>query len=165
MEQQNYHPIPQPDEIPIREREDAMGAYFMMFASLVGGIPLPLFNIIASFIYYFLNKKKSRFIHFHTHQSLTSQIPVSLLNAIAVIWGVILLINKIHITNNFITFLIAVGIVNIVYFIFSIIAAVKARQGKFFYFIFFGKWAYHVAFKIKDENTSVENFNRPPKGF
>ncbi|MBN2572012.1 MAG: DUF4870 domain-containing protein [Ignavibacteriales bacterium] len=165
MEQQNYHPIPQPDEIPIREREDAMGAYFMMFASLAGGIPFPLINLIASFIYYFLNKSKSRFVHFHSHQSLTSQIPVSVLNAIAIVWGILLIVNNFHITRDFITYLIAIGIVNLVYFIFSIIAAVKARKGKFYYFIFFGKWAYHVAYKIKDQKLSSENINKPPKGF
>jgi len=31
--------LPQPDEIPEREKEDAMGAYLMMFASLAIGSP------------------------------------------------------------------------------------------------------------------------------
>ncbi len=28
-----YHPLPQSDEVELRVKEDAMGAYFMMFAT------------------------------------------------------------------------------------------------------------------------------------
>jgi len=52
--------IPQPDEIPERQREDAMGAYLMMFASLALGVPIPLLNVVASIIYFFVNRKRCR---------------------------------------------------------------------------------------------------------
>ena len=84
----SYYPLPQPDEIPVREREDAMGSYFMMFAALAAGFPLPIINLIAAIIYYYLNKSKSRFVHFHTLQSLISQIPTTLINAGAVFWTI-----------------------------------------------------------------------------
>ena len=64
-----YHPVEQPDDIPTRDREDAMGAYLMMFAALAAGLPLPIINLIAALIYYFTNRAKSRFIEFH-HCSL-----------------------------------------------------------------------------------------------
>ena len=50
--------LPQPDEIPKREREDAMGAYLMMFAAWGVGLPLPLLNLVAAIIYFFTNKKR-----------------------------------------------------------------------------------------------------------
>ena len=53
--------LPHPDELGTRERDDAMGAYLMMFASLGLGLPFPLINIIASAVYYFVNRKSSRF--------------------------------------------------------------------------------------------------------
>jgi len=37
-----YLPLPQQDEIPEREREDAMGAYIMMFAAFASSLPLPI---------------------------------------------------------------------------------------------------------------------------
>ena len=52
--------LPQPDEIPKREREDAMGAYLMMFAAWGARLPLPLLNLLAAVIYFFTNKKPSR---------------------------------------------------------------------------------------------------------
>jgi len=60
-----FYPLPQPGEIPEREKEDAMGAYLMMFAAVAIGLPLPVINLIAAIIYYYVNRKKSRFIHFH----------------------------------------------------------------------------------------------------
>ena len=63
-----YHPIPQPEEISTREKEDAMGSYLMMFAAIGAGLPLPMLNIIATFIDYFLHKSKGRFVRFHVLQ-------------------------------------------------------------------------------------------------
>jgi hypothetical protein len=40
---------------------------------------------------------------------------------------------------------------NIVYTVFSLIAAINARKGKMYYFIFFGKSSYNAVF-----NRSVE---------
>ena len=93
---QEYHPLPQPDEISTREKEDAMGAYLMMFASIGAGLPLPIINMIAAVIYYYINRSKSRFVKFHALQSLLSQFPTSIINAIAVIWFVQMLIRDIE---------------------------------------------------------------------
>ena len=59
-----YIEIPQPDALGEREKEDAMGAYFMMFAALASSLPLPIINLIAAIVYYYINRKKSRFVHF-----------------------------------------------------------------------------------------------------
>jgi hypothetical protein len=58
-----YHPLPQPDDISIREKEDAMGAYLMMFAAHAIGLPLPIISLVAAIIYLYLNRKTSRFVH------------------------------------------------------------------------------------------------------
>ncbi len=74
LNQDEYYPIPQPDEISVREKEDAMGAYMMMFASAGIGLPLPIINLIAALIYYYVNKDKGRFVRFNTLQSFFSPI-------------------------------------------------------------------------------------------
>ena len=53
-------------------------------------------------------------------------------------------------------------IANLLYFIFSIIAAVKARKGQFYYFIFFGKLAYQKVYAIKDTAEEIKIVNKPP---
>lgn len=158
-----YHPLPQPDEIEIRVREDAMGAYFMMFATAALGLPLPVLNLIAAIIYYYVNRSKGRFVQFHTLQSLYSQLPVSFLNIGLVVWLVINLVNDLSFTEVFWGYLIMTGIANIIYLIMSIIGAIKARNGVFYYFLFFGKLAYHQVYQVRDNERSGIKVNAPPK--
>ncbi len=152
--------IPQPDQVSIREKEDAMGAYLMMFASLAAGLPFPGINLIAAIIYYTLNKQKSKFVKFHSIQSLYSQIPVSIFNTILVSWT----IYNIGFENSFDMYywssFVCMLIVNIFYFIYSIIAAINARKGRLYYFIIFGEYAFEKAFLDSDDKT--EFINKPP---
>lgn len=160
-EENKYIPIPQPDELSVREKEDAMGAYLMMFATVAIGIPFPLLNLIAAIIYLYINKNKGRFVHFHSLQSLYSQIPVTLLNAGLVVWFLICLIPDVTFTNEFIAYAIMTGTADIIYLVFSLIAASKARKGIFYYFVFFGKLAYQQTY-LDRELTRKKPVNVPP---
>ncbi|MFP5471399.1 MAG: DUF4870 domain-containing protein [Bacteroidia bacterium] len=157
-----YHPVPQPDDITQTEKEDAMGSYLMMFAAFAVGLPLPIINLIAAVVYYILNRKKSRYVKFHCLQSLLSQIPTTIMNAILVGWTIrIIAFHNANFTSNYFGYLVAVIVANLLYIIFSIVAAVKANKGRFYYFLFFGKIAYHYSFlKTIELNTPVTN--RPP---
>lgn len=164
MTETQFHPLPQPEEIPLREREDAMGAYLMMFAAWGAGLPLPIINLIAAIIYYFVNRSKSRFIHFHSLQAVLSQIPTSAMNAVAVFWGVrIVISDEWHLSNLFYGYVIMVAVANLLYIIFSIIAAIKARKGRFYYFMFFGKIAYYKVYAINENDIAPVEVNLPPK--
>lgn len=162
---QEYYPLEQPDELSTRQKEDAMGAYLMMFAALGAGLPLPIINLIAAVIYYYINKSASRFVRFHAFQALISTIPTTLLNAGALFWGLrIFFLDDWHITSNFKGYVIAVIVANIAYIIIGIIAAIKARKGLYYYYIFFGKIAYQKVFTIKaSDKENVAPVNSPPK--
>jgi len=158
-----YHPIPQPDEIPIREREDAMGAYMMMFASLAAGLPLPIINLIAAVIYLYVNSSKSKFVHFHALQSLYSQLPTSILNIGLTFWTIrIFVFHSFEYNDTYLSYIAVVILANLTYFIFSIVAAVKARKGRMYYFMFFGRLAFERAYRVKDERETAGPVNRPP---
>jgi uncharacterized Tic20 family protein len=158
-----YAPIPQPDELPLRIREDAMGAYLMMFAAWGVGLPLPLINVIAAVIYYFVNRNKGRFVKYHAHQSMASQVAVGLVNAGAVFGLFRVFFLEQGWNRYFFAYLLTVIVINVFYFVFSIIAAVKARQGRIYYYWFFGKLAYHAAFVIKaDTRDRGSAINAPP---
>lgn len=158
----DYHPLPQPDEIEVRVKEDAMGAYFMMFATAAMGLPLPILNLVAAIIYYFVNRDKGKFVQFHTLQSLYSQIPVSLLNSGLVAWTIVNFAKGFDFTSIYWGYLVMTAAADLTYFIFSIVGAVKARKGIFYYFVFFGKIAYHQVYRIRPEQTSSAPRNRPP---
>jgi uncharacterized membrane protein len=159
-----FYPLQQPSEIPEREKEDAMGAYLMMFAAVAVGLPLPIINLIAAIVYYFVNRKKSRFIHFHCLQALLSNIPTTLINWGLVIWGVRIFFTDQVITDEFWAYAIFAGVATIIYFIISLMAAYRARQGKMYYLLFFGKISYEVAYKVRPTDTIeiTEPINKPP---
>jgi len=160
-----YHPLPQPDEIGQREREDAMGSYLMMVAALAAGLPLPIINLIASVIYYYVNRNKSRFVKFHALQSLWSQLPTTALNIGLVFWTLqIFAFENFVLTDMYKGYVGVVLVANLIYFIFSIVGAVQSRKGRMYYFIFFGKLAYQLAYAIRpgEEDGGVPAVNKPP---
>ena len=55
MSSEKYVKLPQPHELSEREKEDAMGAYLMMFAALATSLYLPIINLIAATVYYYVN--------------------------------------------------------------------------------------------------------------
>jgi uncharacterized membrane protein len=160
-------PLPQPGDISQREKDDAMASYLMMFASWAVGLPLPLVNLIASVVYYAVNRKASKFVAFHSLQSLLSQVPVSLLNAGVVGWGIGLLVKGDAGDGlwPFLGYVFFVVAVNILYLVFSIIALVQANKGRFYYMPFFGRISfdrhYGAAAVERERPTWV---NRPPEG-
>jgi uncharacterized membrane protein len=159
----DYYPLPQPDQIEVRVKEDAMGAYLMMFATSAIGIPLPILNLVAAIIYYYVNRNKGKFVQFHTLQSLYSQIPVTLLNSGLVAWTIVNFVSDLDFTSFYWGYLVMVAVANLVYFIFSIVGAVKARNGIFYYFLFFGKMAYHQVYRIRPESNISAPMNKPPR--
>ena len=158
--------LPQPDEISSAEKDDAMGSYLMMFAAWAIGLPLPILNLIAAVIYFYVNKKKSRFVAFHALQSLLSQIPVTLLNIALIVWLLRILITGLSFTSGFFVLLGIMVCSNILYIIFSIAALVRARKGNFLYFPFFGRVAYSRFYgpnAVSLESSVKEN--SPPEGY
>jgi len=158
----DYHSLPQPDQIETRIKEDGMGAYFMMFATAAMGLPLPILNLVAAIIYYYVNRDKGKFVQFHTLQSLYSQIPVTLLNSGLVAWTIVNLVRDLDFYGFYWGYLVMVATANLVYFIFSIVGAVRARKGLFYYFLFFGKLAYHQVYRIRPERDQSTMRNSPP---
>ncbi|MBW2454651.1 MAG: DUF4870 domain-containing protein [Deltaproteobacteria bacterium] len=141
------YPLPQPGEVSSGERGNATSAYLMMFAAAYAGLPLPIINLIAAIVYYFTQYKKSRFVGFHCFQSLITQVPLSVLNMVTLAYVIsFALTDAMRESKVFVGILVGgcalAVLANIVYAIFSIVAAYKANKGGIYYIPLFGKWAY-----------------------
>ncbi len=164
--------LPQPDEIPSRDKEDAMGAYLMVFGALHLGLPLPFLGLIAAAIYHAVNGKKSAFTGFHTYQSLLFSIPASIISAVWIVWGVIVLVGVFGegpgVPQNltaFWVFSVFSLLVYLVYLVFSIIGAVLSRKGRLVYFPVIGRLAYDRYFGSgRNRRPKPEVRNAPPSG-
>jgi len=159
----DFH-LPQPDEISMREKEDAMGAYLMMFAAWGAGLPFPLINLIAAIIYFFINKKSSKFVAFHSYQSLLTQIPISIFNSCVIFWVILILSPYAEDTTPFYVYVVFVVLWNLIYMVISIIACIKARKGQYYYFWVFGRMAFNRYYK-KSSRDDQPVRNLPPEGF
>ena len=159
--------LPQPEDLTDREKEDAMGAYLMMFAAWAVGLPLPVLNLIAAFIYFMINRKKSRFVAFHGLQSMLSQIPVTILNIGVIVWLIRnLVLGDLANWPQFLTYLAFTGLANLLYVIFSLVAMVRAKKGNFYYMPFFGRLAFgHYYGPNAQPLIPPTPPNRPPEGF
>jgi uncharacterized membrane protein len=160
--------LPQPNEITEREKDDAMGAYLMMFASLAIGLPIPLLNLIASVIYFLVNKKTSPFVAFHALQALLSHIPIVLLNAGVAAWLITNLVTHAASWAWFLWYLFFTILVNLTYIVWSIVALIHANKGRFFYMPVFGRISFaryygpRAARQPREPRTWE---NKPPEGF
>lgn len=163
MNSSDYIKLPQPHELSEREKEDAMGAYLMMFAALATSLPVPIINLIAAIVYYYVNRKKGRFIHFHCLQSLLSQLPTTVVNWGLLYWLLqIFFFENLEVSDGFYSYLGFAVLANLLYFVFSVIAAIRARKGIFMYFLFFGSYAYQCVYATSNSLNYDNETNQNP---
>ena len=160
--------LPQPHEITKREKEDAMAAYLMNFAAWGAGLPLPSLNLVAAALYYFVNRRKSRFVAFHCFQAFSSQLPTTVLNVIAV--GTFIdfqiILDK-PLPSFFWPYVVFAVVMNLLYLGVSIYACVLAAKGRVYYFLVFGRWAYAKYYgpNAMPLEGNATRPNLPPAGF
>lgn len=133
------------EEVTPKNRERAMAAYLTMFATSVAGLPLPFINFFAALAFHLFIKSSGQFVAFHSYQSMLSQLIVSIINGVAVVWAVLAFISG-NFSNAFIAYIAGAVIINIAYVIISLIAAYRAYNGRMIYFIFFGALAHQYAY-------------------
>lgn len=117
------------NQIFIEDQEKASNAYLMSLIAVVIGLPMPIINLIATGIFYFISRKSSPFVKWHTTQALVSQVPLFVLNNILFWWTVRILFVDTPLNAIFIAYFILVNLYNIADFYATAISAIKARKG------------------------------------
>ncbi|SNR57799.1 hypothetical protein SAMN06265371_1067 [Lutibacter agarilyticus] len=112
------------------EAEKASNSYLMSLIAIMGGLPLPIINLVATLIFYLGNRKGTYFVRWHCTQALLSQISVLFINSYGFWWTVsIVFTSDESITNNYIAYIIAALIFNLSEFIATIYTAIQVRKG------------------------------------
>jgi uncharacterized Tic20 family protein len=120
------------------EAESASNSYLMSLIAIVVGLPLPIINLIATFIFYLGNRKSTYFVRWHCTQALLSQVSMFFINSFGFWWTVSILITDATVTNNYIAYLFAAIIFNVTEFIATIYTASKTRKGIHIEWWFYG---------------------------
>lgn len=121
------------------ELEGASNSYLMSVVFLTFALPLPLINLIATFVFYHANKKNSAFIKWHSTQALLSQITLFVINSALFVWAILLFLRVYAIDNYFISFGITIFLFNTWELISTIDAAIRTRKGVHVKWLFYGE--------------------------
>ena len=112
------------------EAEKASNSYLMSLVAAIAGLPLPIINLIATFIFYMGNRKGTYFVRWHCTQALLSQFSLLFMNSFGFWWTISIVVTDDPITNNYIAYLFTVLIFNIAEFAATIYSAIQTRKGE-----------------------------------
>lgn len=111
------------------EAEKACNSYLMSLIAVVMGLPMPVINLLATGIFYFISRKSTPFVRWHCLQALLSQIPLFLMNNILFWWTVRIVLCLNMISNEYITYFILVNLYNVWDFYATTKSAILVRKG------------------------------------
>lgn len=112
------------------ELEQASNSYLMAVIAVIAGVPLPIINVIASFIFYLGHTKSSYFVRWHCVQAILAQAVMVPFNSVAFAWTVKLFINEQAPDKYFAMYILAILVFNLVEFFTVIITASMVRKGE-----------------------------------
>lgn len=112
------------------ESEKASNSYLMSVIAIMVGLPLPIINLIATFIFFLGNLKGTLFTRWHCTQALLSQLTIVIMNGVGFSWTMTIIFGNNEITNKYLAYMITIVAFNIFEFIVTVYAAVVTRKGK-----------------------------------
>jgi hypothetical protein len=120
------------------EAEKASNSYLMSLIALIAGLPFPVINLIATFIFYLGNRKGTFFVRWHCTQALLSQFSLLLINGFGFSWTISIIFGSEYISNRFIAYIFAGVIFNLIEFVATIYTAINTRKGIHIEWWFYG---------------------------
>ncbi len=123
------------------EAEKASNSYVMSLVAIVAGLPLPIVNLIATFIFYLGNRNSTPFVRWHCTQALFSQLSLVIINSIGIWWTVSIAFGDELVTNEYIAYLIMGFGFNLVEFIATVYTAIQTRKGIHVKWWFYGDFS------------------------
>jgi hypothetical protein len=134
------------------ELERASNSYLMSLVAVLGGLPLPIVNLLASVFFYLGNRKSTLFVKWHCLQALFSQLGMFLFNTVGFWWTISIIFDDKKATNQYIAYMITIVIFNLIEFIATLYLAIQTRKGKHIEMYFFSDIT-NLFYKTNDENT------------
>ncbi len=133
MEYNSQHMTPQEllrQPVSEGQAEKASNSYLMSLVAIMAGIGLPLFNMLATLIFFLSNRKEGYFVRWHSTQALFSQLILVFINSIGFYWFLSIIFSDRSFTNTFFAYLAVILLVNLTEFVATIITAIKTRKNK-----------------------------------
>lgn len=120
------------------EAEKASNSYVMSLIAIMGGLPLPIVNLIATFVFFLANRRGTYFIRWHCTQALLSQFFLLPFNSAGFWWSISIIFTHETLSSTYIAYMITLFIFNLIEFIGTIYSAVETRKGRHIEWWFIG---------------------------
>jgi hypothetical protein len=120
------------------ETEKASNSYLMSLIAFIAGLPLPIINLLATLVFYLGNRKGTYFVRWHCTQALLSQLSMLFINSFGFWWTISIVFTSEVITNNYIAYMIAAIVFNVIEFGVTIYTAIQTRKGIHIEWWFYG---------------------------
>jgi uncharacterized membrane protein len=120
------------------ETEKASNSYLMSLVAVIAGLPLPIINLLATLFFFLANRKGTYFVRWHCTQALLSQASLLFINSFGFWWTIDIIFGDEVISNRYVGYLIAAGILNLTELIATIHAAIQTRKGRHIKWWFYG---------------------------
>lgn len=120
------------------EAERASNSYVMSLLAVMAGLPLPIINLIATFIFYLGNRKGSYFVRWHCTQALLSQFSLLAINSVSFWWTISVFFRDGEMSNQYIAYMFTVILFNLAELIATIYTAIETRKGHHISWWFYG---------------------------
>ncbi len=111
------------------EMEKASQSYLMSLISMIVGLPLPIINLLATALFFLLNRRESFFIRWHCTQALLAQLSVFFLNSSLFWWSISIIFFEEKFSFKYLAYLIFIVVFNLVEIISTIVLAINVRKG------------------------------------
>jgi uncharacterized Tic20 family protein len=125
----------QPSE---HEAEKASNSYLMSLVAAIAGLPIPIVNLIATFIFYLGTRKSTYFVRWHSTQALLSQFSLLFINSFGFWWTVSIVFTEKQITNSYVSYIIVLFLFNVAEIVATIHSAVQTRKGNHVHWWIYG---------------------------
>ena len=112
------------------EAEKASTSYLMSLIGIMGGLPLPIINLIATLAFYLGNRNGTYFVRWHCTQALLSQFFLLPFNSAGFWWTVSIIFTPDTLSSKYIAYIITILIFNFIEFIATIYTAIVTRKGR-----------------------------------
>lgn len=118
--------------------EKASNGYLMSVIAIMAGMPFPIINLIATFIFFMGNRKSDIYVQWHCTQALFSQVFIVIMNSVGFSWTMTILFGNNEVSNLYFGYMITIFLFNLFEFIVTIHAAIVVRKGKHVEWLLFG---------------------------
>ena len=141
------------------ELERASNSYLMSLVAVIGGLPLPILNLLATLFFYLGNRKSTPFVKWHCTQALLSQLGLFFFNSAGFWWTIGILFMNDKTTNYYFGYMITLIVFNIIEFISTLILASRTRKGVHAELYFFADITNLICKTEKIKNPEIQ-FNK-----